>query len=268
MNILDKIIAQKKIEVAQRKAEVSIAELERGPFFKNETYSLKAALLDSSKTGIIAEYKRKSPSKGIINDRSPVEEVTLAYASHGASGISVLTDHEFFGGSLADLQKAAIVNKIPLLRKDFMIDEYQLLEAKAYGASVILLIAANLSVDEVKSLAGTAKSLGLEVLLEIHNEQELQHICDDVDLVGVNNRNLKDFEVSLETSAQLSNLVPTGKIKISESGIHRVEDIYFLEQYGYKGFLIGENLMKQEVPGDAFKNFAEQLKTCRSTKTI
>jgi indole-3-glycerol phosphate synthase len=260
MNILDRIIDQKRIEVAQRKAEVSIAELENGPFFKSETYSLKASLLDKAKTGIIAEYKRKSPSKGIINNMATVEEVTMAYATHGASGISVLTDNEFFGGSLADLQKAAIINKVPLLRKDFMIDEYQLLEAKAYGASVILLIAANLSVNEVKNLAGAAKNLGLEVLLEIHNEQELEHICDDVDLVGVNNRNLKTFEVSLETSAQLSNLIPSKKVKISESGIHKVEDIYYLEQYGYKGFLIGENFMKQEIPGEAFKTFAEELK--------
>jgi indole-3-glycerol phosphate synthase len=268
MNILEKIIAQKRIEVAQRKAEVSVSDLEKGPFFKSEAYSLKAFLLDKTKTGIIAEYKRKSPSKGIINDKASVEEVTTAYATFGASGISVLTDSEFFGGSLADLQKAAIINKVPLLRKDFMIDEYQLLEAKAYGASVILLIAANLSVAEVKSLAGAAKKLGLEVLLEIHNEQELEHICDEVDLVGVNNRNLKTFEVSLETSVQLSNQIPSGKLKISESGIHKVEDIYYLQQYGFKGFLIGENFMKQEVPGEAFKTFTEELKNYKVPNTL
>lgn len=267
MNILDKIIAQKKIEVAQRKAEVAVSELEKGPFFKSETYSLKAALLDSAKTGIIAEYKRKSPSKGIINDKAPVEEVTMAYATFGASGISVLTDNEFFGGSLVDLQKAAIINKVPLLRKDFMIDEYQLLEAKAYGASVILLIAANLSVEEVKSLARAAKNLGLEVLLEIHNEQELGHICNEVDLVGVNNRNLKTFEVGLETSVQLSRQIPSDKLKISESGIHKVEDIIYLEQYGFKGFLIGENFMKQAVPGDAFKTFTENLKSYKASRS-
>ena len=144
MNILDTIIAHKRIEVEKRKSETSLSELAHGPFYKSEVYSLKAALLDETKTGIIAEYKRKSPSKGIINNNASVEEVTSAYAANGASGISVLTDEEFFGGSLADLQKAAILNKIPLLRKDFMIDEYQLHEAKAYGASVILLIAANL----------------------------------------------------------------------------------------------------------------------------
>jgi indole-3-glycerol phosphate synthase len=221
-------------------------------------------LLDKTKTGIIAEFKRRSPSKGIINDKASVEEVSQGYAANGASGISVLTDEEFFGGTLADLQKAAIINKVPLLRKDFMIDEYQLHEAKAYGASVILLIAACLSVDEVKSLATTAKNLGLEVLLEVHNEQELEHICDEVDLVGVNNRDLKTFKVSLEQSAQLSELIPSGKIKISESGINSLADILYLKEYDYKGFLIGENFMKQEDPVEAFKIFAENLKALKA----
>jgi indole-3-glycerol phosphate synthase len=264
MNILDKIIAQKRIEVEQRKKEVSIADLERGPFYKAETYSLKHSLLDETKTGIIAEFKRKSPSKGVINADASVEEVTLSYAANGASGISVLTDEEFFGGSLADLQKVAIINKIPLLRKDFMIDEYQLHEAKAYGASVILLIAACLSKEEVKALATAAKNLGLEALLEVHNEEELEHICDEVKLVGVNNRNLKTFEVSLEQSAQLSELIPSSKIKIAESGIHKVEDIQYLKGYGYKGFLIGENFMKQQNPAEAFKRFVEELKAVAS----
>jgi indole-3-glycerol phosphate synthase len=264
MNILETIIAQKRIEVEQRKRQHSIADLERGPFYKSETYSLKQALVDETKTGIIAEFKRKSPSKGIINDRASVEEVSLGYATNGASGISILTDEEFFGGTLADLQKAAIINKVPLLRKDFMIDEYQLHESKAFGASVILLIAACLSIEEVKNLAGTAKDLGLEVLLEVHNEQELKHICDEVDLVGVNNRDLKTFKVNLEQSAQLSELIPAGKIKISESGIHTVEDILYLESFGYRGFLIGENFMKQEDPGEAFKIFAEQLKAAKT----
>ena len=261
MNILDKIIDRKKSEVALRKKDMSISELERAPFYKSETFSLKQFLLDEKRTGIIAEYKRKSPSKGVINDVATVEEVTTAYAENGASGISVLTDTEFFGGTLADLQKAAILNRIPLLRKDFMIDEYQLHEAKAYGASVILLIAANLSVEEVKQLARAAKNLSLEVLLEIHNNEELEHICEEVDLVGVNNRNLKNFEVSLEQSVALSKQIPDDKIKISESGIHKIEDIVFLRSYGYRGFLIGENFMKQANPGEAFKQFAEELKT-------
>ena len=260
MNILDKIIAHKKIEVGERKALVPVSELEALPFFKSETYSLKGSLLDKDKTGIIAEFKRRSPSKGIINGEASVEEVTSAYAQYGASGISVLTDTEFFGGTLADLQKAAILNKVPLLRKDFMIDEYQLIEAKGYGASVILLIAACLSTKEVKALASAAKKLGLEVLLEIHNEQELEHICDEVDLVGVNNRNLKTFEVSLEQSVALSSHIPADKIKISESGIYKVEDIEYLKGFGYKGFLIGENFMRQQNPGLAFQTFAEELK--------
>ena len=264
MNILDKIIERKRTEVALQKREMSIAELERGPFYKNDTFSLKQFLVDESKTGIIAEFKRKSPSKGVINDTATVEDVTSAYAENGASGISVLTDSDFFGGSLADLQKAAILNKIPLLRKDFMIDEYQVHEAKAYGASVILLIAACLAVEEVKALAALAKCLGLEVLLEVHNREELGHICDDVDLVGVNNRDLKTFEVSLQQSVDLSELIPSDKIKMSESGIHKVEDILFLKKHGYKGFLIGENFMKQTDPGEAFKTFAAELNALKS----
>ena len=264
MNILETIIAHKRIEIEQRKKEMSLSDLTHGPFYKAETYSLKEALLDETKTGIIAEFKRKSPSKGIINDKAGVEEISQGYATNGASGISILTDEEFFGGTLADLQKAAIINKIPLLRKDFMIDEYQLHEAKAHGASVILLIAACLSVEDVKSLAATAKILNLEVLLEIHNEQELKHICDEVDLVGVNNRNLKTFEVSLGQSAHLSKLIPSGKVKISESGINSVDDITYLAGYGYKGFLIGENFMKQENPAEAFKIFADKLKAVKA----
>ncbi len=258
MNILDKIVAHKKIEVAQRKAQVSIAELEKGKFFANGTLSLKNFLLDGTKTGIIAEYKRKSPSKGIINNQSTVEEVTSAYARFGASGISVLTDSAFFGGDLNDLL-AATINEVPLLRKDFMIDEYQVIEAKAYGAEVILLIAACLTKAAVKQLAATAKGLGLEVLLEIHNDEELEHICEGVDLVGVNNRNLKTFEVSIGTSLQLINKIPTDKIAIAESGISNVETILTLRQAGFKGFLIGENFMKETNPAQAFEDFTKQL---------
>lgn len=264
MNILETIIAQKRKEIEQRKKQTSLAELQQGPFYRHDTLSLKKFLLDENRTGIIAEYKRKSPSKGVINNCSSVEEVTSGYASYGASGISVLTDEPFFGGTLADLQKAAILNKIPLLRKDFMIDMYQLHEAKAYGASVILLIAANLTVQAVKELAREAKNLSLEVLLEIHNEQELEHICDEVDLVGVNNRNLKTFEVSLEQSVRLSTSIPPDKIKISESGIHTVDNIQYLKSHGYQGFLIGESFMKEKDPAAAFASFVEALKSVPS----
>ena len=259
MNILDKIVAQKQIEVAARKLQTPVAVLEQMKYFSAETLSLYSFLLDPTKTGIIAEYKRKSPSKGVINDQATVEEVTMAYAKYGASGISVLTDTEFFGGSLTDLL-AATINELPLLRKDFMIDEYQLIEAKAYGAEVILLIAACLSTDKVKSMAATAKSLGLEVLLEIHNEQELEHICDSIDLVGVNNRNLKTFEVTIDTSLALIKQIPTNKLAIAESGISNVDTIVTLRQAGFKGFLIGENFMKQASPSIAFADFVNQLK--------
>ncbi|MBI2273251.1 MAG: indole-3-glycerol phosphate synthase TrpC [Bacteroidetes bacterium] len=259
MNILDTIVAQKKKEVAERKQQVPVAELEKGRFFANETLSLKSFLLDPARTGIIAEFKRKSPSKGIINDRVTVEEVTQAYAQHGASGISVLTDQEFFGGSLDDLL-AATINEVPLLRKDFMIDEYQLVEAKAYGAEVILLIAACLTPAEVKTMAGVARGLGLEVLLEIHNEEELGHICDAVDLVGVNNRNLKTFTVSIDTSLALINKIPKEKPAVAESGISDVDTIVTLRQAGFTGFLIGENFMKQASPSIAFADFVNQLK--------
>jgi indole-3-glycerol phosphate synthase len=260
MNILDKIVAQKKIEVAQRKQQTSIKELEKGKFFANETLSLKKFLLDENKTGIIAEYKRKSPSKGIINNHSTVEEVTTAYAKYGASGISVLTDEEFFGGNLNDLL-AATINEVPLLRKDFMIDEYQIIEAKSYGAEVILLIAACLSIAEVKQLATVAKNTGLEVLLEIHNDEELNHICEEVDLVGVNNRNLKTFEVDIQTSLNLIHKIPTNKLAVAESGISNVDTIVTLRAAGFKGFLIGENFMKENEPAIAFADFAKQLKT-------
>ncbi len=259
MNILDTIIAQKRKEVALRKQQTSVAELEKREFFGHETLSLKKFLLDPSKTGIIAEFKRKSPSKGIINDKVTVEEVTTAYAKYGASGISVLTDEEFFGGTLNDLL-AATIHEVPLLRKDFMIDEYQLVEAKAYGAEVILLIAACLTPAEVKQMAVTARGLGLEVLLEIHNAEELDHICDEVTLVGVNNRNLKTFEVSIDTSLGLINKIPSDKPAIAESGISSVDTIVTLRSAGFKGFLIGENFMKQPSPSIAFADFVNQLK--------
>lgn len=258
MNILETIIAQKRIEVDARKREIKTWELEKRPLFQKAPLSLKAFIKDNQKTGIIAEYKRQSPSKGIINNTATVEEVTIAYARYGASGISVLTDEQFFGGCLQDLEKATI-NEVPLLRKDFTIDDYQLVEAKAYGASVILLIAACLTPQEVKSLTRSAKDLGLEVLLELHDENELDHICTEVDLVGINNRNLKTFTVDLEQSIKLAQQIDDGFIKVAESGISSVDNIMYLKQHGFEGFLIGENFMKQEDPGAAFKAFAESL---------
>jgi indole-3-glycerol phosphate synthase len=258
VNILDRIIAHKKKEVEERKKQTPSTELEKGRYFSYETKSLKASLLDERKTGIIAEYKRKSPSKGVINNRDSVESVTRMYTGYGASGISILTDLEFFGGSLDDLL-AARDNGIPVLRKDFMIDEYQIVEAKAYGADVILLIAACLTPGEVKQLARRAKELHLEVLLEIHDESELAHICEDIDLVGINNRNLKNFEVDLEHSVRLAEKIGEERIRVAESGINDVKNIHYLKGFGFNGFLIGEYFMKQQDPGQAFKNFTYAL---------
>ena len=259
MNILDKIIEHKKEEVKRNKNFVSLHQLQQQENFNRQVISLKKVLLDETKTGIIAEFKRRSPSKGIINDQADVLDVTTAYTKHGASGLSVLTDTEFFGGAADDLLKAR-VNNIPILRKDFMIDEYQLAEARAMGADVILLIAACLKPHRVQELAFFAKSLQLEVLLEIHNETELQHICDEVDLVGVNNRDLKTFSVDINRSVELSKQIPADKIKIAESGIDKAETINIFKQAGFKGFLMGEHFMKFENPGEAFEQFVKKLK--------
>lgn len=259
MNILDKIVAQKKLEVAERKALRDINALQKEPFFNKETLSLKSFLLNPAKTGIIAEFKRKSPSKGLINGHSTVEEVTAAYAQYGASGLSVLTDEVFFGGAMKDLTTATF-NEVPLLRKDFMIDEYQLIEAKAYGAEVILLIAACLSPEKLRQMAVTAHNIGLEVLLEIHDNTELGHICPEVDMVGVNNRNLKNFEVNIDTSLSLIQHIPAEKPAIAESGISQTDTIITLQKAGFKGFLIGENFMKEKSPAVAFEDFVKELK--------
>ncbi len=259
MNILDEIIAYKKNEVARQKIAMRVEQLEKFGFFNEPALSLRDSLLDKNKTGIITEFKRRSPSKGVINDKADVFKVTADYAAAGASGLSVLTDAHFFGGSADDLIKAKI-NRIPILRKDFIIDEYQLIEAKSIGADAILLIAACLSPEKVKELAARTKQLGMEVLLEIHAEEELDHICDEVDMVGVNNRNLKTFTVDLEQSVRLSEKIGNNKLRIAESGINSVEDIRYLSEHGFNGFLIGERFMKEPDPGEAFKKFAEELR--------
>ena len=259
MNILDQIIVHKRQEVAERKAAVSMAELEKRPFFARKPLSPEAALRDPARTGIIAEFKRRSPSKGVINDRVSVSEVTRGYADGGASCLSVLTDEAFFGGRPGDLEKAR-VNNVPILRKDFMIDEYQIVEAKAMGADMILLIAACLSPVEVKRLAEFAVSLELEPMLEIHSEDELGHICDATKLVGVNNRDLKTFTVDVERSIRLSRRLPSGKLLIAESGIDKVETIRYMREAGFEGFLVGERFMKEPDPAIAFASFVKQLK--------
>jgi len=258
-NILAKIVETKFGEVAERKKQTTIAQLQAMPLFEKPCYSLKANIIDTTKTGIIAEFKRQSPSKGIINAVASVEEVAKAYTQFGASGISVLTDGPYFGGNLADLS-IAVQNEIPVLRKEFIIDEFQVIEAKAYGASVILLIASCLTTAETKSLASVAKSLGLEVLLELHDASELGHVCEEVDLVGINNRSLKSFEVNIEHSLQLKNLLPKGKLSIAESGIYDLATFQLLKKEGFDGFLMGEYFMKQENPAKAFEEFSQQIK--------
>ncbi|WFB63070.1 indole-3-glycerol phosphate synthase TrpC [Sphingobacterium sp. WM] len=260
MTILDKIVIRKKEEVAAAKTKVSLAELEAMPLFQRTCYNLRESILDPNKTGIIAEYKRASPSKGLINGTSTVEEVVAGYQDAGASAISVLTDHDFFQGSLEDLTAARNVLQIPLLRKEFIVDSYQIAEAKAYGADIILLIAACLEKEEIKSLSEYAKSLGLNVLLEVHNEEELnKSIFPSIDAIGVNNRNLKDFGVSLDHSYDLVNKIPSQYIKVSESGISDPETIKALKKAGFNAFLIGENFMKTQNPMEAIKKFSGSI---------
>jgi len=259
MNILDTIITYKKSEVEKNKSKRSENSLRNEKFFERDTLSLKKFLLDENRTGIISEFKRRSPSKGIINDNADIIAVTTAYANHGASALSILTDEYFFGGNNEDIMKARI-NQLPILRKDFTIDTYQLTEAKAIGADAILLIAACLSPGEVQQLALFAKKLQLEVLLEIHNHEELNHICDEIDIIGINNRDLKTFSVDINRSIELSAHIPPGKIIIAESGISDVETISRLKNFGFRGFLIGENFMKEPDPAIAFASFVKQLK--------
>ncbi len=255
MTILDTIITHKQREVALKKSVVSIAQFESSDLFNTKTNSLSKSILNSP-FGIIAEHKRRSPSKANINNRFSVEEVVKGYENASASGISVLTDTTFFGGSLDDLLLARAAVQIPLLRKEFIIDEYQLLEAKSCGADAILLIAAVLTREQIKQLSEFAVSLALEVILEVHNLSELEKsIMPSINIIGVNNRNLKTFEVSLENSINLIKHIPKEFTKISESGITKKEDVIHLQSYGFDGFLIGENFMKTDNPGKSLEEF-------------
>lgn len=259
MTILEKIAAYKIKEIEAKKEAIPTRLLEKFPLFAKETRSLAEALRIST-TGIIAEHKRRSPSKSVINEKVLLHEVVLGYEEAGASGISVLTDSNFFGGSLDDLLVAEKTVSIPILRKEFIVDPYQIYEAKAYGADAILLIAAYLSAEELKQFSHLAKSLKLDVLLEVHNYEELQKsLLPNVDIIGVNNRNLKNFKVDINISRKLSEEIPQEFVKISESGISDIETIKDLKSYGFEGFLIGENFMKTENPGEAAKTFIASL---------
>ena len=259
-NILDTIVVKKLQEIEVAKLEVSVAELKDSEFFSRECYSLPAFIKAEDRSGIIAEFKRQSPSKGVINSTVSVTEVTQGYAAAGASAISILTDSSFFGGHKNDLIEARRSVEVPLLRKDFMLDEYQVYEAKAWGADIILLIAAILSPARIKELAALAKSLTLSVLLEVHNIEELERsLCNDLDAVGVNNRNLGNFSVTTLHSFNLVNHIPNKYLKISESGISDPAIISELKQVGFDGFLIGENFMKQSDPGKAMFKFVSEI---------
>ncbi len=259
MDILSKIVADKRKEVDLKKSIIPVSQYETSILFQRKTTSLLKALKQSD-NGIISEFKRRSPSKASINQDANVGEVAKRYENAGVCGMSVLTDIKYFGGSLEDLVLARASVHIPLLRKEFIIDEYQIIEAKAHGADVILLIAAVLTKQEIKSFSELAKSLKLEVLLEVHNEEELQKsIMPSLDMLGVNNRNLKTFEVSLDISKSLSKLIPDDFVKVSESGISTVEAIKDLKEYGYQGFLIGENFMKTANPGKSALEFVKKL---------
>ena len=259
MDILHKIVQQKKRELALKKELFPARQLESSALFERQGQSLSTALIKSS-TGVIAEFKRRSPSRPKINQHSPVDQVASGYEKAGACGMSVLTDGHFFGGSLEDLLMARAITSFPLLRKEFIIDEYQIIEARAHGADVILLIAAILEKEQVKKYTDLALSLGLEILLEVHNEEELNRtMTPGIQMVGVNNRNLKTFEVSLETSRQLAPLIPDGVVKISESGLSEPKAVKSLREIGFRGFLMGEAFMSSDEPGKKAREFIKTL---------
>jgi len=259
MSILDQIVADKKIEVAHRKSLFPVSYWEASPLFERKCISLSTRL-KASRSGILAEHKRRSPSKPNINSRLSVSEVASGYENAGVCGMSVLTDGKYFGGSLDDLVIARATTQLPLLRKEFIVEEYQLFEAKAHGADLILLIAAVLTRAQIQQLSTAAQRLGLEVLLEVHNQEELEKsLMPSLDLLGVNNRNLKTFSVSLDTSRHLADQIPNDFVKVSESGISEAASIQELQTYGYQGFLVGENFMKTDRPGEAAQHFINLL---------
>ena len=260
MNILDQIIETKLKEVADRKALYPVKLLEQSIHFEAPTLSLKKYLQRPDKSGVIAEIKRKSPSKGMINQYISVERVSIGYMQAGASALSVLTDKAYFGGDNEDLQVAREYNYCPILRKDFTIDEYQIIEAKSIGADAILLIAAALPTERLKKLANFAQSLNLEVLLEVHSLEELQNSQGvNAEMIGVNNRDLKTFATDIATSKLLAEHIPDGIVKVAESGISSPVAVNELKKYGYEGFLIGEAFMKHSRPDEACAAFINEL---------
>lgn len=260
-DILAQIVSEKRLEVKERRELYPTKLLEQSIYFASPTLSLRRYLLRQDKVGIIAEIKRKSPSKGIFNKYLSVEQVSIGYMQAGASALSILTDTMFFNGSNEDLITARRFNFCPILRKDFILDEYQVLEAKSIGADVVLLIAAILSPQKIKALSLQAKALGLETLLEVHNEAELlRSMCEHIDLIGVNNRDLKTFNTNIETSLRLAQHIPQEFVKVSESGIENVESIVQLKSAGYAGFLMGEAFMKASQPERVCAKLVRELR--------
>jgi indole-3-glycerol phosphate synthase len=260
MSILKQIIATKMEEVELNKDIQPVRLLERSIYFNTNVVSMKQYLLRPDRVGIIAEIKRSSPSTGELKSKLDIEQLSIGYMQAGATALSVLTDKPYFGGSNEDLTSARKFNYCPILRKDFIIDEYQLVEAKSIGADCILLIAACLTPEDCQSLAKFAKNLGLEVLIEVHNKQEIDtHVNQYIDIVGINNRNLHDFTTSINKSIELSSYIPENFVKISESGISEPSQIMALKKHGFKGFLIGGYFMKKAQPAMACKALIDEL---------
>jgi indole-3-glycerol phosphate synthase len=261
MDILEEIVANKRIEVERFKAALSEQEMHRRvePLLDFSVASMSKALTDSD-SGIIAEFKRKSPSKGWIKEDGRADIIPLSYQQNGASALSILADEKYFGGSDEFIKTArhSGVN-IPILYKNFVIDEYQLFQARLCGASAVLLIAADLSMQQCSALLKTAHELGLEVLLEMHSESELEYAALEPDMCGINNRNLGSFITDVENSFRLAELLPKDAVKVSESGISNPDTVRALRQTGFRGFLIGENFMKTADPGQALNEFITQL---------
>ncbi len=263
-DILKKIIDQTGIDLIERKKNTSLAELRSMPHYKRTPLSLKDALLNGS--GIIAEHKRRSPSKGSFECPVRLKSVVQGYENAGASAISCLTDEPFFGGSLNDLSVVRPAVDIPVLRKDFMIDLYQVHESKAYGADAILLIAACLNHEQLITLSMEAVNLGLSILFEVHNKEELDRIKKVMTglpqhsyIIGVNNRDLTQFKTDIQTSMNLIKQFPPDVVAVSESGISDPEVVNELRRAGYAGFLIGEHFMKTDDPGASCRQFIEKL---------
>jgi indole-3-glycerol phosphate synthase len=260
MNILEQIKQYKVAEVNAKKSFYPIKLLEQSHYFDSACVSMKKYISDPNRSGIIAEFKRKSPSKGDINKYANVQEITLGYMQAGASALSILSDEHFFGAKKDDLQTARKFNYCPILRKDFILDEYQIIESKSMGADVILLIAKLLTKKEIKSLAQVAKSIGLEVFVEFHTEEEiLENTTINYDLAGINNRNLNSFEVDIENSIRLANLLPVDVLRIAESGIESPKTIQLLKENGFNGFLIGEYFMRNSHPDKKCKELIKEI---------